>query len=141
MKFFTADEIHGIIKENLRKSSRDGYVLLRHLGDVSFLEREEEGWWCKSGKGYRVIITSFISKKSVNKVLDRFNTLRIYKWRIHYKTIAARLNPIIRGIKNYYCKFWADHTHYLWQQLNGFAQMSSMGERVVQESSPEMASE
>jgi hypothetical protein len=38
MKFLTADEIRGMIKENLVKSSRDGYVLLRWLS----LGREEE---------------------------------------------------------------------------------------------------
>jgi ADP-ribose pyrophosphatase len=37
MKFLTADEIRGMIKQNLVKSSRDGYVLLRWL----FLGREE----------------------------------------------------------------------------------------------------
>jgi ADP-ribose pyrophosphatase len=40
MKFFTADEIRGMIKENMVKSSRDGYVLLRCLGDGSLLGRD-----------------------------------------------------------------------------------------------------
>ena len=64
------------------------------------------------------MITSFISAKSVSKALDKFNKLRIHKWRKSIESIAVELNPIIRGIKNYYCKFWSEHTHYLWWQLN-----------------------
>ena len=64
------------------------------------------------------MITAFISAKSVTKALDKFGRLKIHKWRKSIEVLAAELNPIIRGIKNYYCKVWAGHTHYLWYQLN-----------------------
>ncbi len=96
----------------------NGITHNKYPRSLDFLGFTLHPWWCKTGKGYRVMITSFISTKSVSKALDKFNRLRIHKWRKSIECLAAELNPIIRGIKNYYCKFWADHTHYLWRQLN-----------------------
>src|ERR1039457_5102677 len=72
---------------------------------------------CKTEK-QTLYMLSFISAKSVSKALDKFNRLKIHKWRKPIEDVAAELNPIIRGIKNYYCKFWTSHTRYLWWQLN-----------------------
>ena len=64
------------------------------------------------------MITTFISAQSISKALEKFNKLKIHKWRKPIELLAEELNPIIRGIKNYYCKFSTGHTRYLWQQLN-----------------------
>jgi hypothetical protein len=31
---------------------------------------------------------------------------------------VREVNPVIRGVINYYCKFWSSHTQPLWRQLN-----------------------
>ena len=59
---------------------------------------------------------SVISKKSVSSVLDKFKS--IHKRRKSIEELAKELNPVIRGVMNYYCKFWSYHTHTLWHQLN-----------------------
>lgn len=57
-----------------------------------------------------------ISKRSVSSVLDKFRG--IHKRRISVEVLARELNPVIRGVINYYCKFWSYHTRELWNQLN-----------------------
>jgi len=74
--------------------------------------------WCKTSKGYRVMITSFISTKSMSSVLEKFSKMKIHKWRKSIECLSKELRPIIRGVMNYYCKFWSQHTRYLWSQLN-----------------------
>ena len=95
-----------------------GITLNNYPHSLDFLGFTLHPWWCKTGKGYRIMITTFISAQSVSKALDKFNKLKIHKWRKPIESLADELNPIIRGIKNYYCKFSTGHTRYLWQQLN-----------------------
>ena len=95
-----------------------GITRNKYPRSLDFLGFSLHPWWCKTGKGYRVMITAFISAKSVSKALDNIGRLKIHKWRKSIEVLAKELNPIIRGIKNYYCKVWAGHTHYLWYQLN-----------------------
>jgi len=54
----------------------------------------------------------------MSAVMEKFRKKRIHKWRKPIDVLAERLNPIIRGVMNYYCKFWHAHTHYIWDQLN-----------------------
>jgi group II intron reverse transcriptase/maturase len=95
-----------------------GITTNKYPRSLDFLGFSLHPWWIKTGKGHRVMITTFISAKSVSKALDKFGRLKFHKWRKSIEVVAAELNPIIRGIKNYYCKFWTGHTHYLWWQLN-----------------------
>ena len=74
--------------------------------------------WGKTCKGYQLLVSSFISTQSVSKVLDKFNKLKIHKWRKSIEKLSEALKPIIRGVMNYYCKFWSSHTRYIWWQLN-----------------------
>ena len=60
----------------------------------------------------------FISRKSRTRILSKFRELNIHKRRKPIEEIAKELNPIIRGIINYYCKFSVGHTRYIWNQLN-----------------------
>ncbi len=63
-----------------------------------------------------VLPRSIISKRSVSSVLKKFKS--IHKRRVSVEVLARELNPIIRGVMNYYCKFWTYHTQELWCQLN-----------------------
>lgn len=69
----------------------------------------------KSGER-RVLPRSVISKKSIRSVLDKFK--RLHKQRVSVEELAKEINPVIRGVINYYCKFWTAHTYTLWNQLN-----------------------
>jgi RNA-directed DNA polymerase len=64
----------------------------------------------------RILPRSVISKKSVSSVLEKFS--HIHKRRTSLEELAKELNPVIRGVINYYCKFWSYHTQFLWRQLN-----------------------
>ena len=68
------------------------------------------------GDAKRILPRSVISKASIRSVLAKFK--RIHKRRISVEELARELNPVIRGVINYYCKFWSYHTHVLWLQLN-----------------------
>lgn len=64
----------------------------------------------------RILPRCVISKKSVTSVLGKFK--RIHKRRVSVEVLAKELNPVIRGVMNYYCKFWTSHTYTLWNHLN-----------------------
>ncbi|MBT1706424.1 group II intron reverse transcriptase/maturase [Chryseosolibacter indicus] len=68
------------------------------------------------GNGKRILPRSVMSSGSVSSVLDKFKS--IHKRRVSVEELARELNPVIRGVINYYCKFWSYHTHTLWKQLN-----------------------
>jgi group II intron reverse transcriptase/maturase len=68
------------------------------------------------GNAQKVLPRSVISRRSIRSVLDKFKG--IHKRRIRLEALARELNPVIRGVINYYCKFWSYHTHWLWYQLN-----------------------
>ena len=72
----------------------------------------------KTNAGLKLMTTCVISRKSKSRVLDKFRSMKIHKMRISIEKVAAKLRPVIRGIINYYCKFWSGHTHWLWQKLN-----------------------
>ena len=72
----------------------------------------------KTKIGLKLMTTCVISKKSKSRVLEKFRTLKIHKMRTSIERVAAKLKPVIRGIVNYYCKFWSGHTHSIWQRLN-----------------------
>lgn len=68
------------------------------------------------GNVKRILPRCIISKRSVSSILDKFKG--IHKRRVSIEELARELNPVIRGVMNYYCKFWTYHTHELWNQLN-----------------------
>jgi RNA-directed DNA polymerase len=69
-------------------------------------------------KGKKLMVTTFMSRKSMSAVLDKFRTMQIHKKRKSIVEVAKELNPITRGVINYYCKSWTNHTRYVWYQLN-----------------------
>jgi RNA-directed DNA polymerase len=74
--------------------------------------------WSKTSKGNKLMVSNFMSTKSKARVLEKFKSFHIHKWRKPIEEIALKLKPVIQGVMNYYCKFWSAHTHQVWFQLN-----------------------
>ena len=85
---------------------------------LDFLGFTIRPYWFKSDKGFKLMPTAFISIKSISSVLGKFNSMKIHRWRKPIEKVSEELTPIIRGVMNYYCKFWKSHTRYVWYQLN-----------------------
>lgn len=68
--------------------------------------------------GLKLMTTSVMSRKSISSALEKFSAMKIHKMRNGIEKVSAKLTPIIRGIMNYYCKFWNGHTFGLWKRLN-----------------------
>jgi group II intron reverse transcriptase/maturase len=83
-----------------------------------FLGFTIEPHWIRLKTGCRLMPRSRLSTKSVSSVLEKFRVLRIHRWRKSLEELSKALNPVIRGVMNYYGKFWSYHTHHLWNQLN-----------------------
>ena len=64
------------------------------------------------------MVSTFMSTKSKTRVLEKFKSFNIHKWRKPIEDIALKLKPVIQGVMNYYGKFWTAHTRYVWYQLN-----------------------
>src|SRR5690606_10934326 len=64
----------------------------------------------------KVLPCSVISKQSISSVLEKFKA--IHKRRVSIEELAREINPVIRGVINYYCKFWSYLTQPLWHALN-----------------------
>jgi RNA-directed DNA polymerase len=68
--------------------------------------------------GSRLMTTSVISRKAKSSIMEKFRRMKIHKMRSSIETVARQLNPIVRGLINYYCKFWSGHTRLIWHRLN-----------------------
>ena len=95
-----------------------GEATRKYPRSVDFLGFTWRPHWRETSKGMRLMVSHYISTKSVSAVLDKFNRMRIHRWRKPLEEVAAELRPVIQGVINYYCKFWSSHTHYLWYKLN-----------------------
>ena len=60
----------------------------------------------------------FVSRKSKTIILEKFSAMRIHKKRKSLEEVAKDLNPVIRGIINYYHKFRKSDMRDVWRQLN-----------------------
>jgi group II intron reverse transcriptase/maturase len=74
--------------------------------------------WVKVNGKMMLMPSMFMSRKSKNSVVEKFKEWNIHKRRKPLEVIASELRPIIQGIINYYCKFSANHTREIWNQLN-----------------------
>jgi group II intron reverse transcriptase/maturase len=61
---------------------------------------------------------SFVSIKSRTAMLEKFKAMEIHKRRKPLEEIARLLNPMIRGMDNYYQKLRGEQIRYVWNQLN-----------------------
>jgi group II intron reverse transcriptase/maturase len=60
----------------------------------------------------------FISLKAKASIMQKFKKMSIHKWRGTLENIAKAINPVIRGIINYYHKFRKNDMRNVWRQLN-----------------------
>jgi len=60
----------------------------------------------------------FVSQKSKNGIMQKLKNLHIHKWRTSLERIAQNINPVLRGIINYYHKFQRNDLRLIWRQLN-----------------------
>jgi RNA-directed DNA polymerase len=68
--------------------------------------------------GSKLMPTTVISQKSKSSIQEKFRAIKIHKMRTCIEGVSRKLSPIIRGVMNYYCKFWSGHTRLIWHQLN-----------------------
>lgn len=66
----------------------------------------------------KTIPSLFVSKKSKISILEKFSSMQIHKKRKTLEEVAKDLNPVIRGIINYYHKFRKSDMREVWRQLN-----------------------
>jgi RNA-directed DNA polymerase len=66
----------------------------------------------------KTIPSVFVSRKSKSNILAKFKSLQIHKKRKTLEEVAKDLNPMIRGIINYYHKFRKSDMREVWWQLN-----------------------
>lgn len=68
--------------------------------------------------GAKLMTTSVISRKAKQAILEKFRAFRLHKKRGSIEKLSKILTPTVRGLMNYYCKFWTGHTHEIWHRLN-----------------------
>ena len=90
----------------------------KHPRSFDFLGFTFKPYWTKTAKGFKILITNFISQKSMSSIMNKFRKLGLHKRRKPLEFLAKILNPITRGVINYYCKIWSGHTDRLWKHLN-----------------------
>lgn len=59
-----------------------------------------------------------VSQKSKTSIMQKFKMMNLHKRRITLEEIAREINPVLKGIINYYHKFWEDDMRIVWNQLN-----------------------
>lgn len=59
-----------------------------------------------------------VSQKSKTSIMQKFKQMNIHKRRKTLEEIAKEINAVLRGIINYYHKFWEDDMRIVWNQLN-----------------------
>lgn len=74
--------------------------------------------WSKTKKGFHLMVAPVMSTKSKKSVNAKLRNLQIHKMRMKIEEIARKLNPILTGTINYYCKFMPRKTQLLWYTLN-----------------------
>jgi group II intron reverse transcriptase/maturase len=60
----------------------------------------------------------YVSRKSKTRIKQKFRDMHIHKWRTSLEHIAEVINPVTRGIINYYHKFQRYDMQDVWYGLN-----------------------
>lgn len=60
----------------------------------------------------------YVSRKAKSSIMAKFRNLQIHKKRKSIEEVAKGLNPVLRGIINYYHKFRKSDMREVWWQLN-----------------------
>jgi RNA-directed DNA polymerase len=61
---------------------------------------------------------TFASQKAKKAIRAKFREMEIHKRRVPLKELAAYLNPVIKGLINYFQKFWQAGMRDVWNSLN-----------------------
>ncbi len=61
---------------------------------------------------------TFVSNSSKKGIREKFRGMEIHKHRGSIEELARKLNPIIRGLINYFHKFWQAGMRIVWNGLN-----------------------
>jgi RNA-directed DNA polymerase len=100
---------------NLRGSSEKKYA--KGFDFLGFTIRPRA--YKTKGAGITKSIPSIcVSQKSKSSIIDKFKQLKLHKRRTTIEALAKEINPIVRGIINYYHKFWKEDMRIVWNQLN-----------------------
>ena len=74
---------------------------------------------CRVVNGRKLTLPgTFVSQKAKRAMRDKFRQMEIHKQRDTLESLAKRLNPIIRGLVNYFHKFWQAGMRDVWNGLN-----------------------
>jgi group II intron reverse transcriptase/maturase len=69
--------------------------------------------------GKRMLLPgTFVSQGSKQAIREKFRQMEIHKQRGSLELLASKLNPIIRGLVNYFHKFWHAGMRDVWNALN-----------------------
>jgi len=98
---------------NLRGESEGKYPR-----KFDFLGYTFQPTWVKTIVGLKIMIMPRMSQASMNSVMGKIRKRHIHKWRKPIEYLAAELNPMLRGMINYYCKFFRWKSFKLWRWLN-----------------------
>ncbi len=87
-----------------------GLTTQKHPGSFDLLGFTFKPYWTKTAKGQKLLVTVFMSQKSMSRVVEKFRKMVVHKWRMPVEQLANALNPITPGVINYYGKWWSSHT-------------------------------
>lgn len=59
-----------------------------------------------------------VSQKSKTNIMEKFKQMNLHKRCTTLEALAKEINPILRGVINYYHKFWKEDMRIVWNQLN-----------------------
>lgn len=90
----------------------------RYAKGYDFLGFTIRANWVKFKEKSKVVPSTFVSTKSKKSILEKFKACEIHKRRKPLTEIAKELNPVIRGMINYFHKYEDGHMRYVWNQLN-----------------------
>jgi RNA-directed DNA polymerase len=69
--------------------------------------------------GKRMLLPgTFVSTRSKKAMRSKFRSMELHKLRQPIEELARRLNPIVRGLVNYFQKFWHGGMRDVWNGLN-----------------------
>jgi group II intron reverse transcriptase/maturase len=95
-----------------------GYAEKRYPKGYDFLGFTIKPSMVKLKDKCKLMPGSFVSIKSRTAMLAKFREMEIHKRRKPLEEIARLLNPMIRGMDNYYQKLRGEQLRFVWNQLN-----------------------
>jgi group II intron reverse transcriptase/maturase len=98
---------------NLRGSSEEKYS--KGFNFLGFTVRPD---WFKTKAGWKLLPSLRISKGAISRIGEKLRRKKIHRWRTSLESIARELNPVIRGIINYYGIVKSYYMNRIWYEMN-----------------------